>query len=137
MSVCLDLYTTPLPPPSLSERLKWWKKSHFSKTREPIPLSPLAQALVANFAREKRVPEQADGSVTLPRGRLVKDSKSGKPKMTCRNWECGVVLPVPSQPSSTDDDLDALFSSAVPVPMVNPGRAYGPNEEPWFYTSAR
>lgn len=107
-----------------------------------MPLGPLAQALVVNFASEKKgCQNKADGSVTLPRGRLVKDSKSGKPKMACRNWECGVVLPVPSQPSSTDhdnnDDLDALFSSAVPVPMVSPGREYGPNEEPWFYTSAR
>lgn len=107
------------------------------------------------------------------RGRLVKDSKSGKPKMSCRNWECGVVVPVsvtaaaaaydddarffsssggaatpttikrvptPTPlltPTPADGGLDAIFSSTLPVPMVVPGRPYGPNEEPWFYTSAR
>lgn len=99
------------------------------------------------------------------RGRLVKDGKTGKPKMSCRNWECGVVVPVTaalSQPGTAahgDDsrqsglagatrttatpttagvsDLEAVFASTVPVPMVVPGRPYGPNEEPWFFAGSR
>ncbi|KAK7213452.1 hypothetical protein V2G26_020630 [Clonostachys chloroleuca] len=92
-------------------------------------------------------------------GRLVKDSKSGKPKLNCRNWECGVVLPVleangkarpttkgasavATSSSGTEDDsrgssnLGELFASTVPMPMLVPGRLYGPNEEPWFYADS-
>lgn len=107
--------------------------------------------------------------MTLPRGRLTKDSETGKPKLTCRNWECGVVVPVgglesPKTTTSHRDkttpatittaatttptsrttaatgkvsDLDAVFASTVPVPMVFPARPYGPNEEPWFYAEPR
>jgi hypothetical protein len=31
----------------------------------------------------------------LIRGRLVKDQKTKLPKLNCRNWECGVIVPVP------------------------------------------
>jgi hypothetical protein len=34
-------------------------------------------------------------------GRLVKDGKTGKPKMSCRNWECGVVVPASPEASSS------------------------------------
>lgn len=105
------------------------------------------------------------------RGRLVKDSKSGKPKMSCRNWECGVVLPAGTRataaitrtgvssgtkaphatlnatsstdgPTKLDDNSESgdamgMFANLVPIPMKMPGRPYGPNEEPWFYTGAR
>ncbi|KFH43118.1 hypothetical protein ACRE_061600 [Hapsidospora chrysogenum ATCC 11550] len=84
-------------------------------------------------------------------GRLVKDSKTGKPKMNCRNWECGVVVPVASGTTAgaqegdsskaatrlAADDLATIFSAKVPVPMRMPGRPYGPDEEPWFYAGSR
>lgn len=73
------------------------------------------------------------------RGRLVKDRASGQMKMSCRNWECGVVIPAP--PSTAErkanganeiDDM-SVFGCAVPVPMKMPGRKYEPEEEPWFF----
>ncbi|KAK4123681.1 phospholipase D/nuclease [Parathielavia appendiculata] len=81
-------------------------------------------------------------------GRLVRDRSSGKPRLTCRNWECGVLVPVdcsPAQvPSSIHDgaapasgvspceqgrrdpetDLTTLFRGRVPVPMEWPGRVF-------------
>ncbi|KND91454.1 hypothetical protein TOPH_03719 [Tolypocladium ophioglossoides CBS 100239] len=71
-------------------------------------------------------------------GRLVKDRSSGKAKMSCRNWECGVVVPLgmASKEGDATTDLRDLraFDGTVPVPMQAPGRAYGPNDEPWFYS---
>ncbi|KJZ73359.1 hypothetical protein HIM_07153 [Hirsutella minnesotensis 3608] len=70
-------------------------------------------------------------------GRMVKDRQSGNPKMSCRNWECGVVIPVRQTSSGSGDATDLhVFDDSVPVPMQVPGRKYGPNEEPWFYAGA-
>jgi len=33
------------------------------------------------------------------RGHLSTDKTTKKPKLTCRNWECGVILPVVNDPS--------------------------------------
>ncbi|EQL01599.1 ubiquitin interaction domain-containing protein [Ophiocordyceps sinensis CO18] len=71
-------------------------------------------------------------------GRLVKDRKSGQAKMSCRNWECGVVVPV-CKNSNQDDDAGGplgIFQGTIPVPMQVPGRAYRSDEEPWFYAGA-
>lgn len=78
----------------------------------------------------------------------MKDSKTGKPKMSCRNWECGVVLPVDvtaslgpgssgSGASSDANELSTIFSSRVPVPIHFPGRTYGPADKPWLYMDTR
>ena len=60
-------------------------------------------------------------------------SGNGYVKLTCRNWECGVVLPVPVQEGKAAG-LD-VFESVLPVPMVYPGRSYEGNSdlEPWFF----
>ncbi|PNY23492.1 Uncharacterized protein TCAP_06528 [Tolypocladium capitatum] len=68
-------------------------------------------------------------------GRLVKDRISGKAKMSCRNWECGVVVPLGMASKEGDGATDLrVFDGTVPVPMQVPGREYGPNDEPWFYS---
>lgn len=84
--------------------------------------------------------------------------------MTCRNWECGVVIPVEtatdagsSSETGTGSRSEAdwirtlttpgtaggdggggggAVPVSVPVPMRVPGRRYGPNEEPWFYAGS-
>ncbi|KAF7540514.1 hypothetical protein G7Z17_g12193 [Cylindrodendrum hubeiense] len=74
-------------------------------------------------------------------GRLVKDRATGKPKMSCRNWECGVVIRVPgaseaqAQAGGSRDDVSnmGIFEGTIPVPMRFPGRRYRETEEPWFY----
>ncbi|KAE9374473.1 phospholipase D/nuclease [Stipitochalara longipes BDJ] len=76
-------------------------------------------------------------------GRLVKDNTTKKPKMNIRNWECGVVIPVPAQPTTamTDgrDDFASgpdmsVFDGRLPVPMIVPGEEYQ-NRTPWFFST--
>jgi hypothetical protein len=63
----------------------------------------------------------------------VKDRSTGKAKINCRNWECGVVLPVVHSSASSNADGLGMFADYVPVPMRYPGLRYDPNEEPWFF----
>lgn len=74
-------------------------------------------------------------------GKLVMDRKAKKPKLNCRNWECGVIVPLqcsPLSPSSeqsnkkpTDEAGLNIFDASVPVPIQYPGAEYG-GKEPWF-----
>ncbi|KAI1102584.1 phospholipase D/nuclease [Jackrogersella minutella] len=70
-------------------------------------------------------------------GRLVKERGTGNPKLTCRNWECGVIVPIPQNSSEDGSQLSDLsdFSSTIPVPMEVPGEAYGAtkSKRPWFF----
>ncbi|PBP16310.1 tyrosyl-DNA phosphodiesterase domain protein [Diplocarpon rosae] len=79
--------------------------------------------------------------MSFDRGRLVKDRATNEPKLNLRNWECGVVLPIPSLPQDeligregVEDwaSMDDAFG-AVPIPMEVPGEAYG-DRRPWFYS---
>lgn len=60
---------------------------------------------------------------------------NGDVKLTCRNWECGVVVPVPMQ-----EGVGGLvgFEMVLPVPMVYPGGSYEENTDlgPWFFGEA-
>ncbi|KAI0554935.1 tyrosyl-DNA phosphodiesterase-domain-containing protein [Xylaria curta] len=62
-------------------------------------------------------------------GRLVKDRASGQPKLNCRNWECGVLIPIEGE------TVKPGWGAFVPVPMVVPGEAYGKSnsKRPWFF----
>jgi Tyrosyl-DNA phosphodiesterase len=73
----------------------------------------------------------------------VTDSTTKKPKINIRNWECGVVIPVPLSAllagNSTDDGAAvaeglnmSVFDGYLPVPMIVPGEAYQ-GRRPWFY----
>lgn len=73
-------------------------------------------------------------------GKLVKDRVSKTPKLNCRNWECGVLLPharfqapdsSPGYPKSITG-LD-IFKGLVPIPMQYPGDEYS-SRRPWFYS---
>ncbi|PTU18765.1 hypothetical protein P175DRAFT_0534536 [Aspergillus ochraceoroseus IBT 24754] len=92
-------------------------------------------------------------------GHLVQDRSTKQPKLNCRNWECGVVIPViehnnTAQPTS-DAEQDAssctkkgkeratagdesaglldMFQGIVPIPMRLPGQRYGPSRKPWYF----
>jgi hypothetical protein len=81
------------------------------------------------------------------RGRLVQDQTTKQPKLNCRNWECGVLVPVLDRADSSDKvsnnnsgkganesaDMLDVFRGTVPVPMTVPGQRYGPGLKPWFF----
>lgn len=75
--------------------------------------------------------------------KLVKDKATKEMKLNCRNWECGVVVPVllKQQREGGDQGVPAqadlgkglkVFEGRVPVPMVWPGQEYG-SRKPWFF----
>lgn len=77
-------------------------------------------------------------------GRLVKDKTTGLAKLTCRNWESGVVLaaeapdPAPHQAEATQTSVEGpqmldMFRNTVPVPMQLPGSGYDASRHPWFF----
>ncbi|MCJ1472949.1 hypothetical protein MMC13_001598, partial [Lambiella insularis] len=72
-------------------------------------------------------------------GKLVQDRSKKRPKLNCRNWECGVIIPVHDSGSS-GTTLDTAvergmgtFAGTVPVPIQYPGEEYG-ESQPWFYS---
>ena len=86
------------------------------------------------------------------RGRLVQDRSAKAPKLNCRNWECGVVVPVLGQGEGRvlgGDEANAetgskavdtesptalnVFDGTVPVPMILPGKRYGGARKPWYF----
>ncbi|KAM7199827.1 hypothetical protein V8F33_004231 [Rhypophila sp. PSN 637] len=67
-------------------------------------------------------------------GRLVKDRTSGEFKVTCRNWECGVILPADSHRDDNGRDGWSVFDKIIPIPMAQPAAPLaedGPRR-PWF-----
>ncbi|OIW33324.1 phospholipase D/nuclease [Coniochaeta ligniaria NRRL 30616] len=127
---------------------RWWNQTTFPKAvmrdcrskrpgmlmhskvlyvrQNPAPVSgSSASSTAAGFAYV--------GSANLSEsawGRLVKDRASGQPRITCRNWECGVVVPVLRDTASAIDrqaregEILGIFNGYVPVPMQTPGAPY-------------
>ncbi|KAK4692668.1 tyrosyl-DNA phosphodiesterase 1, partial [Lecanoromycetidae sp. Uapishka_2] len=66
-------------------------------------------------------------------GRLSKDRTTKAPKLNCRNWECGVIVPVPYEDGSNQLGNLKEFKGSIPVPMQYPGEPYG-NRKPWYHS---
>ncbi|KAK9370252.1 tyrosyl-DNA phosphodiesterase-domain-containing protein [Lipomyces kononenkoae] len=69
-------------------------------------------------------------------GKLVNDSVTKRLKLNLRNWECGVVLRVPSHALSEDQEMKSIeetFAGIVPTPMETTRTDYS-NRLPWFFT---
>ena len=70
-------------------------------------------------------------------GKLVTEKTTKLPKLNCRNWECGVIVPATYKERSSTTGLipDARNLSSyewrVPVPMRYPGEDLE-NRRPWF-----
>lgn len=68
------------------------------------------------------------------RGKIVTDKATKQAKITCRNWECGVVMPLTNTDISSTSMVNLKdFERAVPVPVQQPPRPYAANEQPWFF----
>ncbi|KFA52919.1 hypothetical protein S40293_00945 [Stachybotrys chartarum IBT 40293] len=146
---------------------KWWRSPTFPRelVRDCVNTRPgllmhskviLVRKPVRGCLDGPRAPGLAYvGSANLSEsawGRLVKDRASGKAKMSCRNWECGVVVPLPKvttkghrdggnggggsgDRSATDSQVYGMdvFAGTVPIPMRVPGRHYEAGDQPWFF----
>ena len=64
--------------------------------------------------------------------RLVKDRVTKAPKLNCRNWECGVLIPVESRGVDGKQDGLDVFRGTVPMPMHFPGEEYR-EKKPWYF----
>jgi hypothetical protein len=75
----------------------------------------------------------------MDRGRLVQDKVTKKPRLSCRNWECGVIIPLlvsEQHPSmfemvSRPPSRLEMFDRKIPVPIQGPARPMKANR-PWF-----
>ena len=64
--------------------------------------------------------------------RLVKDKTTKAPKLNCRNWECGVLIPTEGNViRGAENGLD-VFRGVIPVPMQFPGEGYN-GRKPWYF----
>jgi hypothetical protein len=70
-------------------------------------------------------------------GKLVYDRKEKKWKLNCKNWECGVLLPVSTDGVATEAGKDSVvdmeaFKDVVEPPFMYPGIEYE-DREPWYF----
>ncbi|KAJ4542180.1 hypothetical protein HRR83_004189 [Exophiala dermatitidis] len=72
-------------------------------------------------------------------GRLVQDKATKQPKLNCRNWECGVIIPLVAEGKVDPDNGKSnsghtagleMFDHLVPVPMRYPGERFE-GKKPW------
>jgi hypothetical protein len=70
-------------------------------------------------------------------GKLVKDRARKEMKLVCRNWECGVIVPVlvPDNHEMKEETLSELFEPVLDIPCEMPGKEYIEDEDPWFFMS--
>ncbi|TQN68231.1 Tyrosyl-DNA phosphodiesterase 1 [Colletotrichum shisoi] len=97
---------------TISFQEKWWKSSTFPRELLRDCQSVRSGLLLhskAIFVRGRAGGDAAwayVGSANLSEsawGRLVKDRESGAAKLTCRNWECGVLVAVEGNLTGTAD----------------------------------
>lgn len=66
-------------------------------------------------------------------GRVVMDKATKGPKLTCNNWECGVLISVPNPPANVlDTSLDTVFKDILDIPFVAPAKEYA-GKKPWYF----
>ncbi|TLD27933.1 phospholipase D/nuclease [Venturia nashicola] len=66
-------------------------------------------------------------------GRIVMDRATKSPKLTCNNWECGVLISVSNPPSNVlEESLDTVFKDVLDIPFVTPANEYQ-GKKPWYF----
>ncbi|KAJ5972825.1 Tyrosyl-DNA phosphodiesterase [Penicillium vulpinum] len=80
-------------------------------------------------------------------GRIVKDPKTKLLKMNCRNWECGVIVPIINEKKTEEQGKGPethgsvasahfpaeIFRDIVPVPMRVPAVPLSESRKPFFF----
>ncbi|OTA60229.1 phospholipase D/nuclease [Hypoxylon sp. EC38] len=128
---------------------KWWDSATFPQelirdcksVRPGLLIHSKLMMVRHSHSDESKAAYAYVGSANLSEsawGRLVKERGTGNPKLTCRNWECGVIVPISSQDSNGDGSHQSSkseFQNIIPVPMEIPGEGYGAtkSKRPWFF----
>ncbi|KAF2197973.1 phospholipase D/nuclease [Delitschia confertaspora ATCC 74209] len=98
-----------------------------TEDRKPFAWAYVGSANVSESAWGKRT-----GAGLGPRG--------GPPKIHCRNWECGVLVPVQEEVfryvQLEDGNVPGMevFKGTLELPFQYPGEPYG-TKRPWFFRS--
>lgn len=85
--------------------------------------------------------------LTWTRGRIVKDTKTKQLKISCRNWECGVIVPIINEKKTGEKDKGPethgtapsaslpveIFTDTVPVPIKVPAVPLSEHRKPFFF----
>ncbi|KAL2855450.1 tyrosyl-DNA phosphodiesterase-domain-containing protein [Aspergillus pseudoustus] len=138
---------------SVREGMVMHNKILYVQPDEPISLSETTECSGWAYVGSANLSESAWG-------RLVQDRSTKQPKLNCRNWECGVIVPVIRSKSATQQGTIASaggtdqgtlsgadrkskveenthlldnFTGTVPVPMRLPGARYEGSREPWYF----
>ncbi|GME48188.1 Phospholipase d nuclease [Neofusicoccum parvum] len=73
-------------------------------------------------------------------GTLSKDRATQALKVTCRNYECGVIVPVPAEKMNGGVEDEApgyeVFDGTVEIPLEMPGDEYS-DKSPWYMGQER
>lgn len=69
-------------------------------------------------------------------GKVVTDKARKEAKINCRNWECGVLFPVPTDETQTGEVSMDIFKGHVDVPFELPGETYE-GRQPWYFMERR
>ncbi|KAI5849547.1 putative tyrosyl-DNA phosphodiesterase [Morchella snyderi] len=111
--------------------------------RPPVQLETAGGKLDAwAYVGSANLSESAWGKLILNRAVTV-----SKIKIKCKNWECGVVIPIFARPNqSSGQTLSGepvptrteplgleVFEKTVPVPMVTPAETLSEARPPWFF----
>ncbi|KAJ9609102.1 hypothetical protein H2200_006873 [Cladophialophora chaetospira] len=133
---------------------KWWQNSKFPRANMLDCISIRERLLMHNKLLFVRYPSPIEtpqsssigwsyiGSANLSEsawGRLVQDKVTKEPRLNCRNWECGVIIPIlvkssdsrGSAVTSHRDEGLAAFEGRVPVPMRFPSEDMD-QKKPWM-----
>ncbi|KAI0013953.1 phospholipase D/nuclease [Xylariaceae sp. FL0662B] len=128
---------------TICAQAKWWDSAAFPRelvcdcrsVRSGLLLHSKVMMVSHSDSGKSKAAYAYVGSANLSEsawGRLVKEKGTGNPKLTCRNWECGVLVPSLSQ--ETCSGL-ANFQNTIPIPMKVPGEPYGATQSkrPWLF----
>ncbi|KAF2863232.1 phospholipase D/nuclease [Piedraia hortae CBS 480.64] len=137
---------------SLCISRKWWEDISFPRAAFRDYVSTRTGLLSHNkilYARGTRPGKDTDatehvawayvGSGNMSEsawGKVVFDKKDKCWKVNCRNWECGVLLPVPANRLKGGAPDLKVFDHLVPPPFVYPGPEYG-SRHPWYFMEMR
>ncbi|CRG88779.1 hypothetical protein PISL3812_05814 [Talaromyces islandicus] len=115
-------------------------KMLFARPETPIKLSGGSTCAAWAYIGSANLSESAWG-------RLVQDRATKEPKLNCRNWECGVIVPVIQDSTEEKDtttttsniekvdngDMARIFG-CVPVPMRIPAPSFAADHDrkPWY-----